>query len=211
MKYFITREGREFGPYTLADLQRYTASGNVLLTDMTRSEGMTEWVPVSQVIGTIPVPPTAPAPASTEPAVIYPDPPSLHWGLTLLLGVITCGIFAWVWALIQASFVKKIDPESKAMTYYAIALGLFAMAIVVVFIPETKNFNGLFQLAGWVLWLMAAFNIRSSLEQHYTSSEPIALVLSGAMTFFFNVYYFQYHFTRINELKQRRTLGVPAQ
>jgi hypothetical protein len=56
MNYFISRNGQEYGPYTLADLQRYVAAGSILVTDMTRSEGMTDWVPVSQVIGNIPVP-----------------------------------------------------------------------------------------------------------------------------------------------------------
>jgi drug/metabolite transporter (DMT)-like permease len=59
MNYFISREGTEYGPYTLADLQRYVASGNVLVTDLTRSEAMSEWVPVSQVIGNIPIPAAA--------------------------------------------------------------------------------------------------------------------------------------------------------
>ena len=43
MKYFIQRELNEYGPYTLADLQRYVSQGSILLTDLTRSEGMTEW------------------------------------------------------------------------------------------------------------------------------------------------------------------------
>ncbi len=208
MKYFITREGREYGPYTLADLQRYTASGNVSPNDLTRSEGMTEWVPVSQVIGTIQVPAAPVAPASTVPAIAYPDPPALHWVVVLILGIITCGIFGWVWALIQSSFVKKIDAASKATLYYAIALALFAVSIVSNISPETRPFSGLLNIGGAVLWLIAAFNIRSSLEQHYTSAEPIGLVLNGVMTFFFNIYYFQYHFTKINELKKRRALGV---
>ena len=62
MKYYIQRQLNEYGPYTLADLQRYVAQGSILLTDLTRSEGMTEWVPVSQVIGNIPAPVSAPAP-----------------------------------------------------------------------------------------------------------------------------------------------------
>jgi len=61
MNYFIKRDLQEYGPYTLAELQRYVASGNVLLTDLCRSEGMNDWVPVSQVIGNIPVPAAAPA------------------------------------------------------------------------------------------------------------------------------------------------------
>jgi len=56
MKYYIQRELNEYGPYTLADLQRYVAQGSILPTDLTRSEGMTEWTPVSQVIGNIPIP-----------------------------------------------------------------------------------------------------------------------------------------------------------
>ena len=56
MNYFITRDGQQYGPYTLADLQRYVASGEILLTDLARSEGMSEPLPVSQIIGTIPVP-----------------------------------------------------------------------------------------------------------------------------------------------------------
>ena len=48
MLYHISREGQNYGPYTLEDLQRYVASGNVLLTDMARAEDGTEWVPVSQ-------------------------------------------------------------------------------------------------------------------------------------------------------------------
>jgi hypothetical protein len=59
MNYFISRNDQQYGPYTLADLQRYVADGSILVSDLTRSEGMTEWVPVSHVIGNIPVPVTA--------------------------------------------------------------------------------------------------------------------------------------------------------
>jgi hypothetical protein len=33
MHYQISRNGQEYGPYTLEDLQRYLASGNVMPTD----------------------------------------------------------------------------------------------------------------------------------------------------------------------------------
>src|SRR5260221_3117416 len=67
MKYYIQRQLNEYGPYTLADLQRYVAQGSILLTDLARSEGMTDWVPVSQVIGNIPVPvPAAAMPVANQ-------------------------------------------------------------------------------------------------------------------------------------------------
>jgi hypothetical protein len=68
MKYYIQRQLNEYGPYTLGDLQRYVAQGSILLTDLTRSEGMTDWVPVSQVIGNIPIPVSIPPVQPGAPA-----------------------------------------------------------------------------------------------------------------------------------------------
>ena len=74
MKYYIQRQLQEYGPYTLADLQRYVAQGNILLTDLTRSEGMTDWVPVSQIIGNIPVPAPSLPPAAA--GTVYAGTPA---------------------------------------------------------------------------------------------------------------------------------------
>jgi uncharacterized protein DUF4339/uncharacterized protein DUF4234 len=241
MNYFIKRDLNEYGPYSLSDLQKYVASGNILLTDLCRSEGLTGWVPVSQVIGNIPVPaalqPAAPQPAAgtvygggagTGAAAYgtqggyaahvtsqYPPPPSLHWGVVLLLAVLTCGIFGWVWAFVEAAWVKKVDPESKALLYYGISVGLLVAMTVAAFGAGFAGRPGaagggiflLCRLAGAIMWLVAAFNMRTSIAEHYNSKEPIGLSLSGVMTFFFSVYYFQYHFTRINDMKQRQMVG----
>src|SRR6185312_14481945 len=127
MKYFIRRELNEYGPYTLADLQRYVVQGNIVLTDLTRSEGMDEWVPVSQVIGNIPLSAAVPsgqgtgtvyaganvyggvsagygvAPAMTP--LVGNDPPGLHWGWVLALGILTRWLFCIIWGFVQASWV----------------------------------------------------------------------------------------------------------
>ena len=111
MKYYIQRQLNEYGPYTLADLQRYVAQGSIQLTDLTRSEGMTEWTPVSQVIGNIPIPlrsdcgrclyrrsrPMAAGTVYDGSAQVYGVqattdagkpivPPDFHWALVLLIG-----------------------------------------------------------------------------------------------------------------------------
>ena len=212
MNYTIKRDQQEYGPYTLAELQRYVTTGNVLLTDLCRSEGMADWVAVSQVIGTIPVPQAAPAPAVASGPYVspYPPPPSLHWGIVLGLDIITCGIFGWIWAIIQASWVKKVQSESKAVVYYGVALALFAFSVIMRAsgTHETQAMGALVNLIGAVFWWIAAFSMKSSIEEHYNSAEPIALQLSGVMTFFFNVIYFQYHFTEINEMKKRQASGM---
>jgi len=57
-------------------------------------------------------------------------------------------------------------------------------------------------LIAFTLLELARFDMRRSMEEHYNGPEPIGLRLSGVMTFFFGIYYFQYHFTRINEMKR---------
>jgi len=223
MNYFIKRDTTEYGPYTLADLQKYVASGNILLTDLCRSEGLTDWVPVSQVIGNIPVPaaaqPAVSAPAAyTAPAVSpYPSPPNLHWGICLLLSLVTCGIFSVVWIMVEAVWVKKVQPASKAVTYFAIVLGLWVLSFVLgisgaVSAARTghediglQGIQGIISIAILIVWIVGAFAMRDSIEEHFNSAEPIGLSLSGVMTFFFNVWYFQYHFTKINEMKRRQS------
>jgi hypothetical protein len=80
VNYFIKRETQEYGPYSLAELQRSLASGNILLTDLCRHERMEHWLLVSQVIGNVAVPAAAPALVAVprmQPSP-YPPPPSLH-------------------------------------------------------------------------------------------------------------------------------------
>ena len=54
MEYFVKRGDQRFGPYGLSDLQQYVQSGNLVAGDLAQSEGMTDWVPLSQVLGNIP-------------------------------------------------------------------------------------------------------------------------------------------------------------
>lgn len=238
MKYYIQRQLNEYGPYTLADLQRYVAQGSIQLTDLTRSEGMTEWTPVSQVIGDIPIP--VPAGQSPAEATVYAGagtvyggpgapgsgvtaygagainpglvPPDFHWALVLLINFF-CNFFQIIWLFVEAGFVKKIDRESKGI---ALLAGSFVTAIVgVVILLSSINGNRdrvdppaflfpffLIIIAAVVLHLMGIFQMRSSIENYYNTVEPINLRLSGVMTFFFAVYYFQYHFTRIANWKK---------
>src|SRR5258708_920021 len=126
MKYYIQRQLNEYGPYTLADLQRYVAQGSILLTDLARSEGMTDWAPLSQVIGNIPIPVPGPpagtvyggAPAygavagSPQAGGAFLVPPNFHWALVLLFTVITCTLFSSVWLIVEAVWIRKIKPQS---------------------------------------------------------------------------------------------------
>lgn len=223
MKYHIKRELNEYGPYTLADLQRYVAQGNILLTDLTRSEGLADWVPVSQVLGNIPVPvPAATGTvyagtpgygAAAAPAVTAgPVPPDFHWALVLLLTFVTCGLFSSAWLIVEAVWIRKIKPESKGLLLVMLALASYVIGGFMNGVTSAMNqgqanpFSALLSLAGLVLQIVAVFTMRSDLEDYYNSTENINLRLSGVMTFFFAVFYFQHHFSRISKWKKTGVL-----
>ena len=233
MNYWISRGGQQYGPYSLADLQRYVASGNILPTDLARGESMNQWVPVSQILGGAAPGPEAlghpalspaaqpgvapqnygqqpiysqPAGAMAPPQPVVqggPLPPGLHWAVVLLIGIVTCGIFIYVWMFIEASFVKKIRPQSNALMLYTIGVaGFFATALL--FANRELRMLAPFINVGCVIALVLGhFQMKAALEDYYNNVEPLNLRLSGVMVFFFNVLYFQYHFTRIREWKTR--------
>lgn len=149
MLYTVSRNGQTYGPYTLEDLQRYVASGNVLLTDMARAEGAAEWVSVSQILGvargdaaaapppySAPVTSYAPVAGGPVPPPGYPvmangygDPPNLSWGLLLVIAFFTCSLFMYVWNIVIAAWMKRVHPKSNAMYFYiATAVLLVAQA-----------------------------------------------------------------------------------
>jgi len=223
MLYHVSRNGQNYGPYTLEDLQKYVASGNVLLTDLAKSDDMRDWVPVAQVLGVAPSAPVAYAPpiqpGYPPPQVMaYPDAPNLSWGLVLLFAFFTCSLFMFVWNLVLASWMKRVQPNSKAIFYYSVATVLSVLQIgfgthsqTHVVTPgvhwwvtnyTTHPLMNLLGLCTWIVRLIARFTMRSDLEEHFNGPEPVGLSLSGVMTFFFGGLYFTYHLNRINELKR---------
>jgi hypothetical protein len=158
--------------------------------------------------------PAAPAPLAVAPTPVYvppspgavPLPPNLHWGVVLLIGLLF-NPFLLVWIIIQMVWVRKIDRQNRSLLYYLIALGgliLFMVIGVVALLADSDNpgfLNAIPFLLAWFLGLFfgikAIFGVRKSMVTYYNTVEPIGLRMSGAMTFFFSVYYFQYHMTRI--------------
>lgn len=205
MDYFISRDGQQYGPYTLADLQRYAASGEVSLSDLATSDALSEPVPVSQIIGTIAVPPTYATMVPAYDGPVYPNPPNLHWGLVLLFAVLSCGIFLIAWELVQAAWLKKVSPNSKAIFIYAVGAVMYVLFLGISFMNGMNHteagYTGILQLVFIVINLWARFSFKSSMEEHYNGPEPMGLLLSGVMTFFFGSIYFQYH---INDIVRRK-------
>jgi hypothetical protein len=143
-------------------------------------------------------------------------PPAMHWALVLVLGSVTFGIFYIIWVFKQANFVKRIDPSNPASNLFKIMILLLVAYIAVLtgaaftqstaLIATVGAAGGLLDLVMVAINLIAVFKMRASLLNYYNTVEPIGLRLSGAMTFFFNILYFQYHFQRIAQWKQSGVL-----
>jgi hypothetical protein len=214
VSYWLARGGQKFGPYSIEDLQRMAAGGTAFATDLLWKEGMPAWAPFTQIVplpGAPPPPPPTPpaAPPANQAGLI---PPSEHWALILALGCVTLGIVPWVWLFKQANFARKLDPQNRSTLFLALAL-VVSVAYLVSYVglmtaddSDSRAVFGLLALflglTNWVLFLVGIYKVRRSMLNYYNQVEPINLRLSGVMTFFFNVFYFQHHFRRIARWKQ---------
>jgi len=208
--YFVSRGGQEWGPYSLAQLQQYVSEGRIAPSDLVRTEGVEQWATVSEVIGNIAAAPPPPnygtvpvygAPAAGGEAAPGDLPPGLHWALVLVLSIVTCGIFGWIWMFVQAIYMKKQRPGNTVITLYAVGLavvvlGAFCAGVLQeVAHSDTAVAFQLLEFGGGITILVGHFKLRDSIEEAFN------IQLSGVMTFFFNTIYFQYHLNRIRQFK----------
>ncbi len=195
MLYHLGRNGAMLGPYPVEEIYQMVARREAFPNDLCWTPGMSGWQPVGQVLLGYP----------------RPSPPNLHWGLLLLFSLFA-GAFMLAWALVQAYFVRQIDPASRAIRLYTINLVLIPIVGFFLFVAAiagsaTKSpiifasFLALiiaYFIASSFLYLTATYNMRRSLLTYYNSIENCGLRLGPVMTFFFGPLYFQYHFNRIN-------------
>jgi GYF domain 2 len=212
MDYLLRRGEEQFGPYTLAELQEYAQSGRVLPTDMAKSEGLADWIPVSQILGNIPAPAAVRATTTiATPEPIVPLPPNLHWAIVLILGLLTRQLFNCAWAFVLANWARKLSGTNKAMVYVAMYPAGILSGMVGLVVGGTTHrdivtaIGGLLFLAGLIFYILGIFKIRDAMEDYYNSRERIGLSLSGAMTFFFSTVYLQYH---VNAIARWKKTGI---
>lgn len=212
MNYFIKRGDEKFGPYSLSDLQRYVQAGNISPGDLAQSEGIADWIPVSQVLGTIPAAAISPVGAVAVPAPAaetVPLPANLHWVIVLVLVIVTRQLFNLIWALVQANWARKLIKDNKPLVLVAMyPAGIIAGGVAMAMHSEAaKIFGGLLIFAGAITYIVGIFSIRSAMEDYYNSTENIHLRLGGVKTFFFSTIYLQYHINRIARWKKTGVLS----
>lgn len=155
---------------------------------------------------------------------VGPMPPDMEWWLVAIISFV-CGFFQLFWLWKQVTFVKQIDPQTKAPKFYGMGLagviGGYLLVILgtVLGAAMESGIVMIFSMLGMVVVLggavciiLANFKMRESIHNYYTMVEPMGINLmdtSGAvLTFFFSIFFFQYHFAAI--AKRKKAMGHPA-
>ncbi len=131
---------------------------------------------------------------------IDPRNKSMMWlVLWLVTAFATVGVIGYaiydIFTTLQISLTDLQDPQKvEALGRMIIEYFRIKMVFLLVYMICAP--------LSWVFMLVGFFSMRSSIQRYYNSAEPIGLRLSGVMTFFFNILYFQYHFRRIARWKQ---------
>lgn len=224
MNYRIKRGDQEFGPYSLADLQRYMQSSHLLASDLALSEGMSDWIPVSQILGDIPVPMspqlvTGVDPDAAQAQGIVALPPNLPWPVLLVAYLYLIkplqfvGLFAAVWSIVQANWARKLCGRNTALVLVCMYPAGLVCGIAAAAVGGATRSAGVVGLGGLLIFtgsiclIVANFKIRDAMEEYYNSVENIGLSMSGVMIFFFGEIYIQYHINRIARWKKTGVLS----
>lgn len=147
-------------------------------------------------------------------------PPKLHWGLVLLLTVVTCGLFSAVWGLMQTWWVKQVDAGSTAFRRMWISLGIvYSYGFAGNFLTPWMRYDNegqviteglavlfglgmlICMLVSLVIYYMSLFDARSSIERYFRDVEPLDVQINPAFLALGGIFYLQYHLTRIAQWK----------
>jgi hypothetical protein len=148
MPYQLSRGGLLYGPYTLDDLKRHMATGNVLPNDLVKSEADADWITVDRLFaaGTPPPPPVAAVgsgfavPAEWQvpyPGVAQPTAPEgtiyrlfpVSVPKFIVMSVCTLGLYHVYWAYKNWARIETEPGESLMPWARAIFLGIWNFSL----------------------------------------------------------------------------------
>ncbi len=134
MTYQVSRNGQLYGPYTREDIERYLATGNVLPTDLAKSEEMPDWLTVSQLLAGE----TTPTPPPSVPSQPYFGPFANATELTgeylffpvspikfCIMSVCTFGLYHYYWAYKNWKLYQQHIDSSASPILRAIFVGIW--------------------------------------------------------------------------------------
>lgn len=133
------------------------------------------------------------------------------------LAIITLGIYGYYWLYSRTKILNRLIPENPIAKWLpATTIGLMLLYWVMSLLPlflmggdmmsPESSMSGLMiiapivNIAVLILFLMWIFGFRSRINQITGAQKGNMFWLGGILTFFINVYYFQY---KINEMHDK--------
>ena len=145
---YVNKDEQQYGPFEPRDLVSYVQAGNFSRNDLAWMEGMTDWLPVSQVLGAALPPPAAIVPTPTT-AVVSPGPQVIVAQNNAHLLYESTKKNPWV-----AVLMNFVLPGTGYMYAGMWILGIFVLIAWAVCIPFTLGIgSGII----WVLGLIDGF------------------------------------------------------
>jgi len=134
------------------------------------------------------------------------------WGV-IGLAIITLGIYGYYWMYSRTKTLNSLIPENKIAGWLVpavIGIGIFniILSLLPLATPELAQSISLvslpFSLIGFVLVITWAFKFRNRLNIISGSTKGSPFWLGPILTFFFQLYYFQY---KINQMHDASSQG----
>lgn len=116
--------------------------------------------------------------------------PKLHWGLLLVLSLVTFGIFLLIWGFRQGFWARQAEPGNKVLVYYSIYVVAIVLEVAFAVSPDLEAISVVFRLVGGICFILGSFSVKSAIESHLNKR------LNGVLTFLFGPIYNQY---KLNE------------
>lgn len=155
MEIFVSRDGQQFGPYTLEDVNAYLAFGQLSGDDMAWYDGAADWRPLRSIEGVSaprsPAPPPPSPPVGSEATVANPA----------LYSMSTIGWCSLVFTIIWGAFLVRsnwlaLGRPKEAKQSLNWAWGFIAL-IVILQIVEATSASTTGSGPGWLFWLVWYF------------------------------------------------------
>ena len=116
MQIYVARAEQKLGPYTLDEVRSKLASGELSESDLAWHEGLTNWLPLQQVLASFSIGPAAP-----------PLLPAKRSGLAMASFIIAMGGIG-VWGVILMAAAGGVNSGATAQSPLMIIVGLFFIA-----------------------------------------------------------------------------------
>lgn len=196
-QWWLGRGSAPAGPYAEAEILAWLADGRVTPDDLGWREGMPEWQPLRTLF------PEAVSSAPPSPPAIaeLPMPTGPHWLWLVLISIVTFGIAMWIWAFVQASWVRRLDPRSRASAWLIAAvccIGVnFMLRIHLIAAHPSADSartvwaaSALVNIAELVFFYISAFSMSESMRR-MLPKHGLRPKIGGVTLFFFSTFYLQ--------------------